>query len=261
MPCRLSWPCSIRLTRRLDAERAVDDLVGRRLVHAAVAIAAREDAAHVAARRHQDRRPAVRRHHAQPRVVERGVAARRIEPAPLLLHAAAAEQRRAGRRSRAPRSGRPAARSARSAPAARSTSLVGVRRAVGDRDEVDVVDRLQRVERGGEVGRAPATTGLRRRRLAPDWSAAPPRSGIASATLFGGGGSISAAISSPPGSALTHVDEVARVRRVHRQAVVDDRHRPQRRPSGRSRARSPPAPRPRDRGRAARRDPARRVTR
>ena len=91
----------------------------------------------------------------------------------------------------------------------------------GHGDEVHVVDRAQRVERGDEVagrerrqvlGRAvrPALIGV---------SPAPVR-GMRVGDVFGGGGSTSVATSSPPGSPLTIVDEIARMRGIHRQPVV-----------------------------------------
>ena len=57
----------------LEAEREVDDLVGRRLVDGAVDVVARVDAGDEARRRHVDLALRDRIEHADPRVVERGV--------------------------------------------------------------------------------------------------------------------------------------------------------------------------------------------
>ena len=57
MPCRFSWPCSIVADAPLDAERAVDESRSAgALCTPRVASLRAIDAAHVAGRRHEDRR-------------------------------------------------------------------------------------------------------------------------------------------------------------------------------------------------------------
>ena len=162
------------------------------------------DAAHVAATAAPGSAARVGRHDAQPRAVERGVAARRVEAAPLLFEAAGAEERRAAVGSRAPRSGRPAARSGRSAPAAPWTSVARRSRAVGHRDEVHVVDARSVSMRGGEVAaRSASDRSSSTRRLRRTSVARRPRAECCRQRCWAAAARPASQSSRPPGSSLT----------------------------------------------------------
>ena len=75
IPIGLSWSCSRLGEVELQADRAADDLVGRRLVDAAGVVVARPDAGDVAGRRHEPRLAGQRVEDLDPRPVQRRVLA------------------------------------------------------------------------------------------------------------------------------------------------------------------------------------------
>ena len=121
MPCRFSSPCSMQAHAPLDAERAVDDLVGGRLVHAAQSCrCARRCRTRARSAAPGSAGRCVAANTRSHGAVERGIAARGVESARAASRCCRAPNSgSAGIGSRARRSGRHAARNARSAPAAR----------------------------------------------------------------------------------------------------------------------------------------------
>ena len=171
----LRMSCSLLVEHALQADDAAHDLVGRRLVHAALDVGARVDAERrgrsagsgtSAARSATS--PGTGRGIEQPRVVERGVLG--VELLALGLHVGDA-CRPAARARRARRSGSASARSGRSAPA--GAAALGP---AGHGDDADLLDVPQRLEPGAVLGVGGVERRCRSRRSAAASASSPPLS-------------------------------------------------------------------------------------